>query len=185
MPENDPLYDEDNGGEERQETEPAPKIDPEQLARLEQELIEKMKRRSDAEALEKQADRELAMTDMPTVRAGGIEQTFLMVAAALMVLSLPFMHYLLASVLTIFTIAVSLVAGLTSPRKTYSVRLNLAISLLGLLFFEFSAIYLHTFEGLSGEFWIYQVLAFIFLFCTYFSMRTYRKRVLEDDFNVD
>ena len=153
-----------------------PKVDLVQLAKIEQELLEKMERKADLKKLEAQAEAEMQPpSDIPV----GGEQVFFLMASAIMVISLPFMHYILAIILTIFAIVVSLVAGLASPKQSFSPLLNLAISLIGLLFFELGAIYIHTTAGSAAGFWLYQVLAFLFLFATFFSARSFRKRVLE------
>jgi hypothetical protein len=83
-------------------------------------------------------------------------------------------------VLTLFALLISLAAGLTSPKKPYSARLNLYVSAVGLLFFEYAAmIQYHTYSA-TFLFLLYQILAFIFLFATYFSVITYRHKVLEE-----
>jgi len=157
----------------------APRIDLEQLAKFEQHLLRKLKSQVEGKSLEQQANAE--MSDIANAEVTiSFEQVFLMIGAALMVLSLPFMHYLLAIILTLFTITVALVAGLSSPEQPFSPMLNLTISLVGMLFFGLSAIYIHTTQGANNAFWLYQVLAFLFLFSTFFSARTYRKKDMEE-----
>jgi hypothetical protein len=59
--------------------------------------------------------------------------------------------------------------------------MNLAMSLIGLVIFEYSAIIIHAASGASNAFTLYQLLAFLFVFATFFSARTYRKKILEKE----
>jgi hypothetical protein len=157
---------------------PKPSIDPQQLAKLEQDLLEKVEKKAEMKKLEMQADAELAEVS----DAGSsvtMEQVLLMITAAIMIVSLPFIHFLLAIILAVFTIILAIVAGFSSPKHPLSPRANLFMSLVGLIIFECSAIITHSTVGTSGLFVLYQALAFLFLLATFFSARTYRRKILE------
>jgi uncharacterized membrane protein len=157
---------------------PKPSIDPQQLAKLEQDLLEKVEKKVEMKKLEAQADAE--MTEINNAGSSiNMEQILLIITAAIMIISLPFIHFLLAIVLAAFTIILALVAGFSSPKHPLSPRANLFMSLVGLIIFECSAIITHSTVGTSGVFVLYQVLAFLFLLATFFSARTYRRKILE------
>jgi hypothetical protein len=152
---------------------PAPKINPERLEELEKDILTKVEKRAEIKKLEEQVSEELETKK----KSGTIEQVFLFLASALLLIRLPFTHVVIAIVFGVLTIITSLIAGFTSTKQPISPILNLGASLIGLTIFEYSAIASHALG--SPAFWFYQLLAFIFLVSTFFSARTYQKRKLE------
>lgn len=171
MPDKDPKED----GHLKEDFPPpekaSPKIDLKQLAELEERLIEKAEKRLELKKLDKQAEAEISERQL-----GSNEQVLLVVGAALMLFSLPFVRVFWGTILAVFTTIISLIAGFTSPKQSHSPALNLWASVIGLVLFEFAALISSRF---GTTFWLYQLLAFIFLLATYFSAKTYRKRILE------
>lgn len=146
------------------------------VERLEQDIIKKIEEKSEHQRILAQVDSEMRGEQG---QHGALEQILLMSAAAVMIIVLPFIHYLTGILLTIFALVISLAAGLTSPKKSYSPRLNLYVSGAGLLFFEYAAMIQYHTYSVTFLFLLYQILAFIFLFATYFSVITYRHKILE------
>jgi hypothetical protein len=112
---------------------------------------------------------------------GRMEQILLMVGAGILIFALPFLQYGSSIILTLFAVIICLAAGVTSSRKSYSPGLNLLVSVIGLICFEYSAISQFHFFGATGLFLLDQALAFDFLLAAYFSMVTYRHEVLEKE----
>jgi hypothetical protein len=139
-----------------------------------EELLQKAEMQLEHHKLLDQAEKEMEGVG----NHGTVEQILLMIGAALLILALPFLGYVNGFFLTLFTAAVSLIAGITSPKKSYSPGLNLIVSVIGLLYFEYGAIIQFHSYGITNLFLLYQALAFDFLFATYFSMVTYRRKVL-------
>lgn len=103
-------------------------------------------------------------------------------AAVVMLVGLPFFADRLSAplVLVLFAILlVALFAGLTNPRQQWVAVLNIGISLIVLIVFEYYAIMFYA-EGGSFQllFWIVQVLAVSFLFALYFSVKMLRGMLL-------
>ena len=150
-------------------------VDQVQLAKLEQQLMEKLQQQSEGKKLEEQADAEMA--EISNAGASlSLEQILLMIAAAIMIISLPFIHYLLAIVLALFTILLALVAGLTSPKRPLGPRISLVMSLVGLLLLNIRLLLPMPPRARAVLSCFIKCSRFLFLFATFFSARTYRKR---------
>ena len=149
---------------------------PSELERLEEDVIRKLEEKVELKKMEEEARTELTAAGTH----GAMEQLLLMLGAGIMIIILPFVRYFLGAFLTLFAVLISFIAGLTSPKKPYSAVLNLLAAAAGTLFFEYGAIFEHHEYGLTLLFWVYQALALIFLFASYFSMSTYRRKVLEE-----
>lgn len=66
-------------------------------------------------------------------------------------------------------------AGLTSPVKYFTAILNIIISLVAVVAFEWWAVNLYAPVSAGGFlFWIYQLLTINFLFALYYSVKTLR-----------
>lgn len=145
------------------------------LEKIQESVVRKLQEKVDLQKLEAQATAELEEEE----NHGTTERVLLMSGAVILVFVLPFLHYFSAILLTLFALLVSLVAGLTSPKKQYSPMINLGVAVFGMLLFEYSAIVqFHTYS-FTALFILYEVLAFIFLFAAFFSMMTYRGKILE------
>ena len=149
-----------------------------ELEALEMDVLRKLEEKVDLKKMEEEATGELASVGGSQ---GSTEQLLLMIAAGMMLIVLPLLHYVIGAFLTFFAILISFVAGLTSPKKPYSAALNLIVSAVGILFFEYSAIFEFHTGGATLLFWFCQALAFLFLFASYFSMGSYRRKVLEKE----
>lgn len=159
---------------------PKPQVNHEAMAQLEDDLLARIKQQSEADKLEERANQELGdiRSEVSNV---SFEQIFLMMAAGVIVISIAFIHTLIAIVLALLAVAIALVTGLSSSRDGASSRINLFTSLVGLVVFQFAAIFSHTIDGDNNMFALYQFLAFLFLLATYFSARTFRKKVIEQE----
>lgn len=147
----------------------------EEKARIAEELLKKAEQQIEHKKILEQADAEAA----GTIEHGLPERIFLVVGAVLVLFILPFLGYVNELILPLFAVVVCLVAGVTSPKKSYSPALNLFISMIGMLYFEYAAIIqFHTYSW-TALFAFYQALAFDFLLATYFSMSTYRRKILK------
>ena len=95
-----------------------------------------------------------------------------------MLLTLPFFNNLLPvhAFVSIFTIlVVSIAAGLTNPRKTWTATANVAASVLGLATFEYYAVDAASrYGGESSLFLVNQFLALAFFVALYLSTKTLR-----------
>ena len=123
---------------------------------------------------------------------GDLVRRFFVLGAVIIAIGLPFFaktipEPIFASVVGLVVIGVA--AGLTSP-FLWSAILNLVVSFLAVLVFEYYAIltYLHpaVFRTTPGFFWTNQLLVVNFLFALYFSIKTVRgvggqREVFEDD----
>ena len=107
-----------------------------------------------------------------------VRQLFVL-AALVMVVSLPFFTEEIGQPLIISLVAILLVgmaAGLTSPRHTWTATFNVFISIGGFLTFEDYAVDWYSRYGSTGSFfWTNQLLAVIFLLALYFSLKTFRR----------
>lgn len=107
---------------------------------------------------------------------GDRTRTFLVIAATLMLIGLPFFKnqipYPLS--LSIITIVILIfLAGLTNPKLVWITFVEVTISALGFFVFEYFAIFKFTnFSDLF--FWTNQILALLFFFAFYFATKTLR-----------
>jgi len=130
---------------------------------------------SNGEKLIKQADREIRPMDHyygDYVRRLFLVGSFVWVAVA------PFTGTLDARLIiaAVFgMLAFVIAAGLTSPTKYFTAILNIIISLIAVIGFEWIAINLYGPAPAGGFlFWIYQLLTINFLFALYYSVKTLR-----------
>ncbi|MDO8466816.1 MAG: hypothetical protein Q7S83_01610 [bacterium] len=99
-------------------------------------------------------------------------------SGVVMLLTLPFFNNLLPvnAFVSIFTIlVVSIAAGLTNPRKSWTAALNMGASILGLATFEYYAVDAASrYGGESALFLVNQFLALAFFLALYLSTKTLR-----------
>jgi hypothetical protein len=129
------------------------------------------------EQLIKQAEKEIG----PLIHYYGdyVRRLFL-AGAFIWVAILPFVHSLIPvpmflSVLGILILVIA--AGLTNPMQYFTVVLNVIISLIAIVAFEWYALNLRAaFPGDHFLFWVYELLTLNFVFALYFSVKTLRKK---------
>lgn len=146
----------------------------EEKVKIAQELLQTAGAQLEHQKLIDQAEKEMGGIG----EHGNVEQLLLMIAAGILIFTLPFLGFFNGILLTLFAVAVPLIAGMTSPKRSYSPGLNLMVSVIGLFYFEYGAIIQFHSSSISPLFLVYQALSFDFLFATYFSMVTYRRKVL-------
>lgn len=109
---------------------------------------------------------------------GDITRRLFILAGVIMLVTLPFINNRLPVspvVSIIVVIILSLGGGLLAPRNKWSIPFNLAISVCGVLVFEYYAVEVSkTFSYTDWLFIINQTLAVIFLFASYNSAKTLR-----------
>ncbi|OGZ96266.1 MAG: hypothetical protein A2847_00645 [Candidatus Sungbacteria bacterium RIFCSPHIGHO2_01_FULL_50_25] len=112
---------------------------------------------------------------------GDIVRRLFVASGILILIGMPFFaDYLpyMASVSAIAAILIAITAGTANPRSRGVQILLLAVSALGVLFFESYAAYSYRYFSLSGRgilfFLLMQVLAVLFFFALYFSTKTIR-----------
>lgn len=109
---------------------------------------------------------------------GNIVRILFLTAALVMMVGLPAIRDYL-HIPTIFSVTailvLSLAAGLTNPRQIWEAGLNAIISIVAFLFFESYAVWAYEHYSATDKFFIANLaLGFIFLFATYFSVKTFR-----------
>lgn len=109
---------------------------------------------------------------------GTIVRQLFLIGGILMLLTLPFFQNLLPvpsfiSVLAILLIGIA--AGFTSPRNAFVMILNLGISLVAFVAFEYRAVVTYSIP-LEPLFLANQFLAAVFFFALYYSAKTVRAR---------
>lgn len=109
---------------------------------------------------------------------GDVVRVMFMGAALLMIIGLPYFTQqgLLPVPLSvsIFGIVVlGVLAGLINPRQTYTIILNFAVALTGLLFFEYYAIS-NFLDNQTAFFIANQCLAILFFVALYYATKTLR-----------
>jgi hypothetical protein len=109
---------------------------------------------------------------------GDVVRRLFLVGAFIMALSLPFFweDISLPLYITIFAvIVVDIAAGVTTPAKFWSSVLNLLVSILAVISFEYYAVRSYTNIREEAYFFLTnQVLAIIFLLALYYSVKTVR-----------
>lgn len=112
---------------------------------------------------------------------GNLVRRFFLIGAVIMLLTLPFLNPLLPVPLFYSLLAIivlSLVAGLTSPVKTWAIFLDELIAVTAVLIFEYYAVgYYVQYSWESSLFIVNQLLAFDFLFALYYNTKTLRARL--------
>lgn len=119
---------------------------------------------------------------------GDLVRAMFIVAAVAMLITFPFFTELIAiptliSPATI--IALAIVAGLMNPRQKWVLVFNAVVSVIAFLILEYHAYFAFTqLDRLVtvnvAFFWVSQVLAVLFFFATYLSVKTVRGRYVKD-----
>lgn len=116
---------------------------------------------------------------------GDLVRFLFMLAAIIMLVTLPFLIGklpvpLYASILAI--LAIGVLAGITNPLQKWISILNGAISFAALFVFEYYAVNSLTTSGAGNLYFITnQLLALVFLFALYYSIKTIRAMYLKDN----
>jgi hypothetical protein len=109
---------------------------------------------------------------------GNLVRRFFLLGAIIMLVTLPFLNALLPVSLfySLFAIVVlSLVAGLTSPRKMWAIGLDEVIAVFAVMVFEYYAVsYYLEYSASSPLFIVNQLLALNFLVALYYNTKTLR-----------
>lgn len=114
---------------------------------------------------------------------GDIVRYLFITAAILMVIGLPiFQNYiqwpLVISIITITVLGIA--AGLTNPKQKISAVVNLIISIFGFIIFAYTSVNAINQTPSNDKFLLTDiVLSLIFLFATYFAMKTVRAEMLD------
>jgi len=112
---------------------------------------------------------------------GDTVRMFFMIAAAVMLVTLPFFYGRIPALFQVLPIAIillALVAGFTNPRHRAVALANLLIATAGVLLY--GAVAVRTYRESGGEdafFWTSQVLALDFLLALYYASKTIRGMV--------
>lgn len=118
---------------------------------------------------------------------GDIVRYLFLAGAVLMLIGLPiFQDYIqfpvLISVCSITVLVIA--AGLTNPQQMSSATANFAIAVIGFIIFTYHSVIASGRELPSDKFLLTNVLlAMVFLFALYFSMKTLRARMLDNSLN--
>lgn len=112
---------------------------------------------------------------------GDIVRQLFIAGGVIMVLTLPFYKYVIpvpSFVAVLAIVIIDIAAGLTNPRQLWVMKLDLGISLMAAIVFEY-----HAVTGYETQteplFWITQGLAVIFFFALYFSIKSTRGALLQ------
>ncbi len=114
---------------------------------------------------------------------GDVVRFCFLLSAAVMLISLPFLNNRLPipvffSLLAI--LAIGIFAGVTNPLQKSTAAINLAVSAIALVAFEYYAVKSYLMYSITDLlFIINQLLALIFLFATYYSTKTLRAKLLD------
>lgn len=113
---------------------------------------------------------------------GDMVRRLFILASIVMLIMLPVLKDtisvpLLVSVLIVIVIA--FFAGLTNPLQKSAAFFNMLISAGGLVFFEYQAVLSYVPEKITYLFGTNQILALIFFFALYYSVKTLRGMMLE------
>lgn len=113
---------------------------------------------------------------------GDIVRRLFLAAGVIMLVATPFFAQFLPvpAVLSLLAVlAISVAAGLTNPLQRWAMLLDVAAALIGLVVFEYHAISRFA-EMPPLLFMVDQVLAVIFFFALYFSVKTVRGVIVTD-----
>lgn len=114
---------------------------------------------------------------------GDMVRSLFMLAALVMLITLPFVNDLLPVSLPISILGIlflGIFAAITNPLQIWTTIFNVAISIIAFLIFEYYSIdayYKFSFQSLL--FWTNQILSIIFLFAIYYSIKTLRGMFLQ------
>lgn len=109
---------------------------------------------------------------------GDMVRALFMIAAIVMLITLPFVKELLPVPLPISILAIlflGIFAAVTNPIQMWTITANVIVSIVAFLVFEYFSI--DAFNKFSIEsllFWVNQTLSVIFLFAIYYSTKTVR-----------
>lgn len=113
---------------------------------------------------------------------GDIVRYLFLAAGILMLIGLPiFQDYInLPVLISVCSIAIlGIAAGLTNPQQMISATANFVIAVAGFIIFAYNAVIAYGAEITDDKFLLSNVvLAVLFLFALYFSMKTLRARLL-------
>lgn len=114
---------------------------------------------------------------------GDTVRILFLVAAGIMLVSLPLVQskVFLPSFLSVVAIVIlTLAAGITNPKLVWTAQANCAISVLAFLVFDTEAVLAFRAETFDSIFFGANfILGFIFLFATYYSVKTLRGFMLQ------
>lgn len=114
---------------------------------------------------------------------GDMVRSLFMLAAVVMIVTLPFVNEQLpvslpVSILAILFLGIS--AAITNPLQLWSIITNATISIVAFSIFEYYSVSAYfQYSIFSLLFWTNQVLAIIFIFSTYYSIKTLRGHILK------
>lgn len=131
--------------------------------------------KNNSEKFVKQAEREMSSSEH---YYGDYVRRLFLISAFVWIAVMPFTKNFTKQsiIITVFGMLVLVIAaGLTSPAKYFTAILNIIISLIAVVFFEWSAINLYIPASAGGFlFWIFQLLTINFLFALYYGGKTLR-----------
>ncbi len=114
---------------------------------------------------------------------GDIVRYLFITAAVLMIIGLPIFQDYIQWPLMISIIAITILgvaAGLTNPKQTSSAVVNLLISVIGLIVFTYTSVTAINMATGDDKYLLTNiVLSLIFIFATYFAMKTVRAKMLD------
>lgn len=116
---------------------------------------------------------------------GDMVRTLFLVGAIIMLLTLPFgptITNVSSTMVLLVILLLSITAGITNPQQTWINIVNLGISLIAFIVFEYHAL-TNDFPSkneLIVPFFINQILAIIFLIAIYYSVKTVRGSFLKE-----
>ena len=113
---------------------------------------------------------------------GNSVRTLFMLAAIIMVVSLPIFKLEIGFPVIVSVIAIlilGLAAGLTNPQQSWDAGVNLVVSASGFLIFMTYAVNTYREKTLDRFFLTNLILSFIFLLAVYFSVKTLRGAMLQ------
>lgn len=105
------------------------------------------------------------------------------VAGIIMIINLPFVHDQLPiplSISILIILGIAIFAGMTSPKDRYIDFFDTLLSMGGFIIFQYSAvnIYLSTNSFFNFLFLTNEILALIFFFATYYSVKSLKNIIL-------
>lgn len=119
---------------------------------------------------------------------GDVVRYLFLAAGILMLLTLPiFQGFIgLPVIFSILAIAgLGIAAGLTNPQQFISAAVNFSFSVIGFVAFAYSSVVAYQSTDITDKFLLTNViLAAIFLFALYFSMKTLRAQMLTNETTV-
>lgn len=119
-------------------------------------------------------------TTPPAHYYGDHVRRLFLAGGAVMILSFPFFLALVqfsAWIAILFALAISIFAGIQNPRHPWTTYVNIGVSILAFCFLEYQSATFYTSDLYADGplfFWILQLLALIFFFAIYFSMKSTR-----------